>query len=168
MYIVFQKKKNKIFGGLFINFLQLCSCKLSGDCCIVPIFRRSWCLTLDPPTVYRIHCNSGTGWWGNKRGLVCDTTVMHGMRKTGSMLVLMRLVLSSSIVLESQWPIFTVPEQQRSSSLSTCQAVAGEDGFQSEPRGPRFGVGSSVLLAWDECTFTVCPVNRDSAAPQDY
>lgn len=72
---------------------------------------------------------------------------MHGMRKTGSMLVLMRLVLSSSIVLESQWPIFTVPEQQRSSSLSTCQAVAGEDGFQSEPRGPRFGVGSSVLLA---------------------
>lgn len=72
---------------------------------------------------------------------------MHGMQKTDSILVLMRLVLSSSTALETRWPVFTTPEQRRSSSLSTCQAVAGEDGLQSEPGGPRCGVGNSVLLA---------------------
>ena len=58
----------------------------------------------------------------------------------------MWLIISSSIAIENQWPIFTFPTKQVSIS-AMCQIGPFGSGFQSKLEGPGFGVGSRMLLA---------------------
>lgn len=164
-HCTFVIQKTKFEGGAWMDFwLTSCSyapAEACADYCIVPILNRSWCLTLAAFTMS--NCSVKTKvkvdlwhqsyeWNEDSRRHTASNVVDYFQHNSSGRPVAIICIF---------W-LAGVPPAPLCTRLLWM-----ETGFRGSWT-TRFGVGGSMLLAWDECTFPVCSVNCDSAAPRDY